>query len=230
MPQGGGKEGNTPLATNSHGLTPGPSCPSCPLRPGTPSAPCKGNVSISQVPPMAAFRGSAAGTAPLKAARHPWKGAASRGSSRAQVSSPPEAKASWVRSSYGVSFGTRGPLHPSWTLQKSTPGRGSAAPFPLSMHERGPAPQKGRAEPGQGLQYHLPGCPPVQGDRDAPAGPVVPEMQGGDRKLQLGLNPCVAGAKPAVPSHDLLREAQKGFPPPSQPLCRFWGGLRSQPC
>lgn len=110
-------------------LTPGPSCPSCPLSPETPSAPCKGNVSISQAPP-AVFGGSAACMAPPKSARHPREGAASTGSSQARVSSPPEAKASWVRSSYGISFGTRGPLHPSWTLQRSTAGGGSAAPCP----------------------------------------------------------------------------------------------------
>lgn len=109
-------------------------------------------------------------------------------------------------------------------------GRGLSSSLPLSMHGGNPAPRKGSAEPGQRPQHHLPGCPPGQGGRDAPAGPVVPEMQGRDKKLQLGLNPCMAGAKPAVLSRDPLQEAQKGFLPPSQPLCRFWGGLRLQPC
>lgn len=31
-------------------------------------------------------------------------------------------------------------------------------------------------------------------------------------------------------SRDPLQEAQKGFLLPSQPLCRFWGELRSQLC
>ena len=57
----------------------------------------------------------------------------------------------WGRNSYSVSFGTGGPLHPSRTLQRSTQGWGSAAPFPT----RTCAPQQCRTAPA----HHLPAYP-----------------------------------------------------------------------
>lgn len=123
-------------------LPQGPPVPAVPSAQEPPLDPTRG-MSASARPPQLCLGGSAACTAPPKSARHPWEGAASTGSSRARVSSPPEAKASWVRSSYGVSFGTRGPLHPSGTLQRSTPGGGSAAPCP-SAYMGGSCPSERR--------------------------------------------------------------------------------------
>lgn len=109
--------------------------------------------------------------------------------------------------------------------------REGAQQLPAPQHTwGGPAPRKGGAEPGQHLQHHYLGAPQARGAATPLQALWSLKCRVGDKKLQLGLNPCMAGAKPAVLSRDPLQEARKGFLPPSQPLCRFWGGLRPQPC